>query len=77
MVISQHHRSCGLSGMQEMVYAVALSEAIYRLVDDGPVAAVSHANHILSGVPSADIPPINVQCSLSSVPHRYDDKTCV
>eukprot|EP00892_Ulva_mutabilis_P003885 jgi/Ulvmu1/1869/UM012_0025.1 len=59
------------SRLQEMIYAVALSEAVYRLVDDGPVAAVAHANHILSGVPSADIPPINVQCSLLSVPHRY------
>lgn len=56
---------------------MALSESIYRLVDDGPVAAVAHANHILSGVPSADVPPINVQCSLSSVPHRYDADACL
>ena len=56
--------------MQDIVFSVALSEAVYRLVDSGPQAAVDHANSILAELPDDIVSSIRFQCSNAGVPHR-------
>jgi hypothetical protein len=71
-------------GLQDVVHAVALSEAVYKLVDVGPEGAVDHANSILSKLPPGVTTPLKFQCSVSTVSHRYvcyficrDDIVCM
>jgi hypothetical protein len=57
--------------MQDVVYAVALSEAVYKLVDIGPEGAVDHANSILAKIPPGVTTSLKFQCSVENVSHRY------
>jgi hypothetical protein len=58
--------------VKDMLAAVALSEAVYRLVDNGPEAAAAHANEILATLPRSTLCVIQLQCSLETASHRYD-----
>ena len=57
--------------LQDIVRAVALSEAVYKLVDVGNAAAVGHVNAIMADLPGSFSTPISCQCSVTTVPHRY------
>lgn len=59
------------AGVQDLVVAMALSEAVYRLMDAGEDAALSHIDTILAILPASTVPALQVQCSLPSVSHRY------
>lgn len=59
------------AAVQDILTAVALSESVYKMVDESPQTVVNHVNDIMSTFPAHARVRLTVQCSLAGVPHRY------